>query len=114
MGRGKAQAQRITKITLDMSEEEVLLALETLAKALEIEIRYEKGDFLGGLCRVEGQNLLLVQKNETCNRKIQLLARELGTFNLDNVYVLPALRELIESESATAAERIKNKISPRR
>ncbi len=95
-----------------MSEEEVLLALETLAKALDIEVRYEKGDFLGGLCCVEGQNLIMVQKNEPPGRKIQTLARELGAFDLENVYVLPALRTLIETETAEGKRRTRSAAPP--
>jgi hypothetical protein len=109
MGRGKAQTQRVTKVTLDISEEELLLALETLAKTLDVEVRYEKGDFVGGLCCVEGQNIVLIQKNETIGRKTKLLARELGVFNLDDIYVMPTLRTLIETELAEAKVRANQK-----
>jgi hypothetical protein len=102
MGRGKAEAQRPAKSALNMSEDDTLLALETLAKTLDVEIRYEKGDFTGGLCRVDEKSILLLQKADPARRKISVLARELGAFNLDQIFVMPALRALIEEEVASA------------
>lgn len=85
-----------------MSEEETLFALETLAKTLDVEVRYEKGDFSGGLCRLDEKVILLVQKNDPPHRKISILARELGAFNLDHIFVVPALRDLIAQETAAS------------
>ncbi len=84
-----------------MSQEETLLALETLAKTLDVEVRYEKGDFNGGLCRIDDRCILLVQKTDPLHRKIHVLARELGAMNFDHIFVMPALRLLIEEEAAS-------------
>ena len=70
-----------------MSQEETLLALETLAKTLDVEVRYEKGDFNGGLCRIDDRCILLVQKTDPLHRKIHVLARELGAMNFDHIFV---------------------------
>jgi hypothetical protein len=98
MGGGKTKTHRVAQGAVNMSNEEVLLALETLAQALQIQVRYEKGDFIGGLCRFGEQQALLLQKSDPIHRKIHILARELGTFDLDQLYVLPALRDLIAAE----------------
>jgi len=89
---------------VNMSDEEVLLALETLAQALQIQVRYEKGDFNGGLCRFGDQQALLLQRGDPIPRKIHILARELGAFDLDQLYVLPALRDLIAAEMKSGEE----------
>jgi hypothetical protein len=102
MGSRKTQAQRKARIFVDMKEAEILQALETLAKALDLQIRYEKGDFHGGHCRCRQDNLIVMQKNDPVYRKIHVLARELGTFNLESLYVMPAIREIIQQELATA------------
>jgi hypothetical protein len=102
MGRGKVEAQRPTKSALNMSEEETLFALETLAKTLDVEVRYEKGDFIGGLCRIDDKAILLLQKTDPLYRKITIMARELGNLKLDDIFVVPALRALIEEEVASA------------
>ncbi len=81
-----------------MTEEEVLMALETLAKTLQVEVRYEKGDFVGGLCRIGDRQTILLQKGDPPEKKISILARELGSFDLEQIYVLPVLREIIASE----------------
>ena len=101
MGSRKAKTRWLTKSALNMSEEEVLLALETLAKTLDVQIRYEKGDFIGGLCRIGEHNAILLQKTDPPVKKIQLLAKALGSFNLDQIYILPALREIIDEEMQT-------------
>ncbi len=101
MGRGKTETQRPAKSALNLSEEETLLALETLAKTLDVEIRYEKGDFTGGLCRVDERSILLLQKTDPAHRKISVLARELGALNLDHIFVMPSLRSLIEAEASS-------------
>ncbi len=102
MGSRKAQTQRKAKVFVDMKEVEILQALETLAKALNLDIRYEKGDFHGGYCRCRTNNLIVMQKNDPVHRKIHVLARELSLFNLDSLYVMPAIREVIQQEQATA------------
>jgi|WetSurMetagenome_2_1015567.scaffolds.fasta_scaffold916729_2 hypothetical protein len=102
MGSRKTQTQRKAKVFVDMKEVEILQALETLAKALDLQVRYEKGDFHGGHCRCRQNNLIVMQKNDPVYRKIHVLARELGTFNLESLYVMPAIREVIQQEQTTA------------
>ncbi|MBN2356368.1 hypothetical protein JXO59_09660 [candidate division KSB1 bacterium] len=81
-----------------MNDEELLLALETLARTLDVEVRYEKGDFIGGFCRIGEQQIILIQKADPVYKKISILARELGSFDLDQIYILPVIRELIAEE----------------
>jgi len=102
MGGRKTQTQQKAKIFVDMKEAEILQALETLAKALNLQVRYEKGDFHGGHCRCRQDHLIVMQRNDPVHRKIHVLARELGTFNLESLYVMPAIRQVIEQEQATA------------
>jgi len=42
-----------------------------------------------------------LQKTDPLHRKIHVLARELGAMNLDHIFVMPALRALIEEEAAS-------------
>ena len=72
---------------------------KALAKKLDVEIRYEKGDFKGGFCRVNDKQFIVLQKNELPYKNVEILARELRQFDLENVYLLPALREIIEMEN---------------
>ncbi len=82
-----------------MKSEQLLEMIEKLAGDLSIRVRYERGDFVGGLCRVKGEQVLIVHRDLTPARKVEIIARELSRLNLENVYVVPALRKVIERES---------------
>ncbi len=80
-----------------MKDQDLLRALEELVAQLGIQLRYEKGDFDGGLCRVDDQRLLIANAALPTRKKIRLLARELGRLELDQVFVVPAVRRAIEA-----------------
>ncbi|MDQ7064060.1 MAG: hypothetical protein Q9P90_07420 [candidate division KSB1 bacterium] len=79
-----------------MKEAEILSHLETIVTQMGIELRYEKGDFKGGICRVGDKRLFLLNQNLMPSQKINLLTQELSTLDLSGVYVLPAIREMID------------------
>ncbi len=103
MGRRKTKTSASKKISLKlgMDEEEALQAFEQIAQKLNLEIRYEKGDFKGGLCRIGDRQYLILQKNDPAYKKLSLFAQELKKFDLNDVYVVPAIRKFIESETET-------------
>jgi len=76
--------------------------LEELAQSLAIQIRYEpikkEGTFSpGGLCRLKGENLLIINSKATTKDKIQALAKAVNRFDLSQVYVRPGLREFLDT-----------------
>ena len=84
-----------------MDDHAVLSQLEGLAEQLGIQIRYEKITeeeltSAGGLCRLKGESFIIVNYRATTKDKIQALVRALKNFDLDDVYIRPALRELLE------------------
>jgi hypothetical protein len=83
-----------------MRNEESLEELEQLASQLGYKVRYEKGDFDGGWCIVKEEKLLLVNKKFDVRKRISVLARCIGEMGVDNRYLKPALREIIEEEMA--------------
>ena len=87
-----------------MHENTILGQLEELARSLAIQIRYEpikkEGTFSpGGLCRLKGENLLIVNSKATTKDKIQALAKAVNRFDLGQVYVRPGLREFLDTLS---------------
>ena len=92
----KAQSTRKKSLIAGMEDAEALNAFESLAESLGILVRYEAGDFHGGLCSLEAQKIILLRKDNPDFKNITILARELSMFDLDHVYVLPALRRFIE------------------
>jgi len=74
----------------------LLQELEQLADRLGWEIRYEKGDFQSDHCRKSGQRLIFIQKNATASERLHHIARILGQENLDGVFLLPQVRNIID------------------
>ncbi len=83
-----------------MNENEILQGLEKLYADLEIELRYEKGDFSGGLFRYRDRQTAVLNRDLNDSQKISILARELrGKVDLEKLYLVPVLREVIENAS---------------
>ena len=75
--------------------------LEALAHALGVQIRYERLEsetafYAGGLCRIKNKPFIIVSTRATTGEKVQTLARALCRFDLSQVYLRPALRDLLD------------------
>jgi hypothetical protein len=81
-----------------MDNQQILQELEQLAARLNITVRYEEGDFNGGLCRIKSDQVIIINKKFPVEKRIAVLSRELSTLNLNVIYILPQLRELIFGE----------------
>ena len=79
-----------------MVEEEQLSQLENIVSQLGIHLRYEKGDFQGGICRIGEERVLIVNRALQPQQKIAIIAAELAQIDLAGVFIVPAIRELIE------------------
>lgn len=75
----------------------ILQGLESLIQNLSIDLRYEKGDFTGGLCKVGTKNVLIINNKLPVESKIKVMAIELNRLELEQIYIRPALRDIIES-----------------
>ncbi|PKN04142.1 MAG: hypothetical protein CVU74_08405 [Deltaproteobacteria bacterium HGW-Deltaproteobacteria-9] len=86
-----------------MQEETLLQQLEELAGKLEIFVRDEnismdETSVTGGLCRVEGQYIVILNSKANVEDKIQVMIKALQQFNLDDIYIKPAVRRLFENQ----------------
>jgi hypothetical protein len=87
-----------------MDEVTTLNQLEELVVRLGMTIRYEplKIDgslYLGGFCRVKGQDFVIVNKKATTQERIHVLADALKRRELSEIYILPSLRKLLDQET---------------
>lgn len=82
-----------------MTNESILEELENISTKLGLVVRYEKGDFAGGLCRVIDEKYIIVNKKLSAEKKINLIARELSKLDIENVFILPAVKEIILENS---------------
>lgn len=83
------------------NDEIILLQLEELAERLGILVRDENINIddvssNGGLCLVEGKYILILNSKTTLQEKIQVAIKALQQFDLSDVYIKPAIRELLE------------------
>ena len=84
-----------------MDDEILLSYLEELADQLGILVRDESINLeetfsIGGLCRVEGQYILILNSKATIKEKIEVSVKALQQFDLNDMYVKPVIRALLE------------------
>jgi hypothetical protein len=85
-----------------MDENIIIDQLEELAEKFGIQIRYEpiKQDedlvrVVGGLCILKGEYVLIIDSKAAMRDQIRTLAEAITHFDLDQIYIKPALRELL-------------------
>lgn len=87
-----------------MVQDEFLLKhFEDLASKLGIAVRRESVNSeetsgKGGLCRIGGRYVLFIDPGATTEEKILVMKKALRHFDLSDIYVVPAVRELLEQE----------------
>lgn len=81
--------------------------LEDLAEQLGISVQYD--DFsdpevpaISGLCKVRGRHFYIMDRSKGLSEKIRLLSQCLCRMDLDGIYVLPAIRELLNATPRTS------------
>lgn len=70
--------------------------LKEIANKLGVVVRFEKGDFKGGYCVVKENKIIIINKFATTQKKAAILATALKELGIEDLYINPKLRELIE------------------
>jgi hypothetical protein len=83
----------------------MLELLEALAHTMGIPIRYERMEGetsfpSGGLCRIKGDHVIIVNISAAVEEKVRTLANALQRFDLSQVYLKPALRDFLEKSDS--------------
>jgi hypothetical protein len=80
-----------------MNKDKLILELEALCEQAGYQIRKERGVFRGDSCVMEGDKLIVVNKNRPLESQVGILARVLKSLDTEQTYIKPAVRrELIE------------------
>jgi hypothetical protein len=84
-----------------MQSSQVLEYLEELAERLGIEIVYQKlGEeefsVKGGLCKINGTFKIFLDLSKSLEDQINILAQGLSTFDTEEVYLFPYIRNVLE------------------
>lgn len=75
----------------------LLERLEEVAQKLGVTVTYESGvEGSGGLCRLKDETYIIINKNLQLSDKIDLVAECLMSFNLDEFYIIPEVRDFLE------------------
>ena len=82
------------------NEKAILSLLEELCQSLGLQVRYEQikkesSFYPGGLCRVKGEQVMIINTSASNDDKIQTLVKAVTSFDLNQIYLKPALREFL-------------------
>lgn len=83
-----------------MDPEKTYQYLEELAEKAGISIRYEeltgsRYGVRGGLCKIKGKNIYIMDTSQDLPERIAALARCLAGIDLEGIYVVPVVRDLL-------------------
>ncbi len=88
-----------------MKPEHIFQELKDLAEKLGVTVSEQSFRHTGikvtsGLCKVKGQDLLIIDKHKSVHKKIKIMAFHLAKIPHENVFIVPAIRELLEKHYA--------------
>ena len=81
-----------------MKHSTIYQEFEKLAESLEVKIIQGKGNFKGGYCIFEKEKVIVINKLKPLEQRIKALARAFSRLNFSNIYMKPAIRDMIASE----------------
>ena len=90
------------KNVLNMSPESIYDNLKEIAGKLEIEVVEHRLVATGvkaksGLCKVKEKKIFIMDKNLPTKNKIAILGDCLSKFSLDEIYIAPAVRKILDN-----------------
>ena len=77
---------------IDLAERMQITVSEQNLRATGIKVK-------SGLCTVKGQNLFVMDKHKSIHKKISILATQLAALPHEDLYIVPAIRELLDKYS---------------
>ena len=81
---------------IDKKKTQLLEDFLSLGEKCNIKIIHDKGDFNGDNCLLFANNTIVINKHKPLDQRLHVLAKCFSQINLDNVYIKPVLRDLIE------------------
>ena len=98
----------------DLPDTSLLQHLEGVAAQLGIEVRYEnladdEFSIHSGGCKLLGRNLILIHLYLTPLERARILAGELSQYELEDLYLLPRVREFILLQARSREKNLPHK-----
>ena len=93
-----------------MKPEQIYQELKDLAEKLALNVSEQNLRTAGikvksGLCTVKGKDMFIMDKHKSIHKKIKILAAQLADMPHEDVFVIPAVREMLNK----AVEKAKTK-----
>ena len=82
-----------------MTNEVILQELENISLKLGVTIRYERGDFAGGYCKIVDGKFIILNRKFTIMKKINMIANELSKLDIESIFIIPKVKEIILKNS---------------
>ncbi|TKJ42296.1 hypothetical protein CEE37_01050 [candidate division LCP-89 bacterium B3_LCP] len=89
-----------------MRKEELLDHLVDLARRMDFDVRYDRGSFRDGSCRLQDKRVIILNRTSPVGQKIAATAKALNDQPLEGIFLLPAVREVITQTRNNSAELI--------
>ena len=80
-----------------MKPDKIYHELEDIAEILNIKIIQGKGNFKGGYCLLEKEKFIVINKLNSIEQQVRALAQAFSRLDTSQIYLKPAIREIIES-----------------
>ena len=82
-----------------MKNNELLDEFHLLAEKLNVKIMKGKGDFSGGSCTVNNEKVIVINNGKPIEQRLNILASCFKDYNLDDLFIVPALRGYINDSN---------------
>ena len=79
----------------------ILQDLKSLADQMGVKVRFERGDFKGGYCLLNESKVVVINRLANMQRKVITLSAALKELGVEEIYLPPKLREVIEEMGET-------------
>ena len=87
-----------------MKQEQIYQELKEIAQKLGLNVAEKSFRNLGinvrsGFCRIKNENKFLMDKYKPLEHKIAILSTELNSYDLESIYIMPAIREILQEHA---------------
>jgi len=81
---------------VSVKPDKLMNMFEELAEKLDINIVKDRGNFNGGMCTINDENYIVINKSKPIEQRLKVLANSFKAKKLSDTYLLPALRSYID------------------
>lgn len=80
-----------------MKTKQIVKELEDAVRRMGLHVRFEQGNFRGGYCKVDDDEVVVLNKRHPPEAHLAVLAEALRELPVDTVYLRPAVRKALEA-----------------